>query len=220
MNSISLKTDSSQIVDIENLNFGQLILYRNLQHLHSSLFICLFGLIFICATRFYLQSVTICHRFRLIQALNLFFDYIIISFLVILHGWHQIRLRGVASRPVEVSLGVPVHPRRRPASGVVFAGAQFNIILLPQGLFIPCFLQFAILQVRRTSSPSLRVSDTLGRVIASIMLSAYALRCRWSTGYLGINLLAAFTDFARFSMHISAQGRMFVYAAYSTFVPM
>ena len=35
-----------------------------------------------------------------------------------------------------------------------FVMAKFNIILLPQRLFILCFLQFAILQDRRTSSSS------------------------------------------------------------------
>ena len=81
---------------------------------------------------------------------------------MIFHGWRKIWLRRVSARPVPNTFGVLVCPRSWTAAGVVFAGTQLNINLLPQGLFIPCFLQFAILQVRRTSSPLIRVSGTLG----------------------------------------------------------
>ena len=100
---------------------------------------------------------------------------------MVFDGWREIRLCRVARRPMKPALLVAVHPRRRAAAGVVFAGAQFNINLLPQGLFIPCFLQFAILQVRRTSSPVLGVEHSWARYrfhIAQRLRSTVPVVCR------------------------------------------
>ena len=91
---------------------------------------------------------------------------------------------------VPFSFGVLIWPRRLSAAAGIYAGTHLYITLLPQGLFIPCFLWFPIPQGRRTlpakqksalaqhSSFYIWLSDTLGGIITLLSLIPYALRWR------------------------------------------
>ena len=97
------------------------------------------------------------------------------------------------------ALFILVFPRRLPSALYILTRSQLYIIMLSQGLFIPCILQFAILQVRRTSSTFMwRLSSTRGRIIASITLISYALRCQRSADYLGIGLKSSSNVWSEF----------------------
>jgi len=86
------------------------------------------------------------------------------------------------------ALGVVGDPLRRRA--VILAGAKLNITVLPQGLFIPCFLWFPIRSAYITNPRHCwrGSSDTLGGIIARII--AHPLRSTVPgavPGYLGVS---------------------------------
>jgi hypothetical protein len=108
---------------------------------------------------------------------------------VVLNGRAKIRLCFLALADARAALGFGLNPFRRRA--VCLPRAQLDITMLPQGLFIPCFLWFPIRSAYITNPRHCwrGSSDTLGGIIARII--AHPLRSTVPgavPGYLGISV--------------------------------